>query len=401
MDSPAIETRALTRRFGTRPAVDSLALSVPQGCIYGFLGPNGAGKTTTIRLLLGLLRPNEGNIFLYGEPFTWERRDLLRDVGALVETPSVYPHLTGRENLDLTRRILGLPGASVEESLDLTGLCADAGRVVRTYSLGMRQRLGLALARLGKPRLLILDEPANGLDPAGTRELRALLLQLAKEHQVTIFLSNHLLSEVEHIADHIGVINRGQLVFQGELRELRRCQPPLIVSVDRPLEAAHLLNASGWRAVEDSNHALSVHAVSETEAAQVNRALVMGGIHVYEIRRQEVTLEELFSPACRPSGHRRRRMNGFFRVVTVEGLKLRRTLAFRLAVLAPLFIVILQFTIELVRASEESGASPGLNPLRACFENRSGRGLRARRGDWRGATREHIREKSVTEEQRR
>jgi len=293
-NSPAIETRELTRRFGSRAAVHSLALNVPQGCIYGFLGPNGAGKTTTIRLLLGLLRPNEGNIFLYGEPFTWERRDLLRDLGALVETPSLYPHLTGRENLDLTRRILGVPRARVEESLELTGLCADAGRVVRTYSLGMRQRLGLALAWLGKPRLLILDEPANGLDPAGTRELRGWLRQLAKEHQVTVFLSSHLLSEVEQIADHIGVINRGQLVFQGEICNLRRCQPPLIVWVDRPREAAHLLNAGGWRVVEDSNHLLLVHDVSETEAAEVNRALVMRGIHVYELCRQEDTLEDLF-----------------------------------------------------------------------------------------------------------
>ncbi len=293
-DSPAIETRELTRRFGSRTALQSLALCVPQGCIYGFLGPNGAGKTTTIRLLLGLLRPHQGSIFLYGEPFTWERRDLLRDVGALVETPSLYPHLTGRENLDLTRRILGLPIARVAESLELTGLCADAGRVVRTYSLGMRQRLGLALAWLGKPRLLILDEPANGLDPAGTREWRALLRQLAKEHQVTVFLSSHLLSEVEHVADHIGVINRGQLVFQGEIGNLRGCQPPLIVRVDRPHEAAHLLRAGGWRVVEDSNHALSVQAASETDAALVNRALVMGGIHVCELCRQEDTLEDLF-----------------------------------------------------------------------------------------------------------
>jgi ABC-2 type transport system ATP-binding protein len=271
-----------------------LELSVPQGCIYGFLGPNGAGKTTTIRLLLGLLRPSEGDILLYGEPFTSERRDLLRDVGALVETPSLYSHLTGRENLDLTRRLLGLPVARVEESLELSGLCADAGRVVRTYSLGMRQRLGLALAWLGKPRLLILDEPANGLDPAGTRELRAWLRQLAKEQQVTVFLSSHQLSEVEHIADHIGVINRGQLVFQGEISSLRRCQPPLIVRVDRPEEAAHLLNAGGWRVAEDSNFALSVHGVSETEEAQVNRALVMGGINVYELCRQADTLEDLF-----------------------------------------------------------------------------------------------------------
>ena len=129
-DSTAIETRGLTRRFGSRAAVDSLGLIVPRGCIYGFLGPNGAGKTTTIRLLLGLLRPDQGEILIHGEPFTWENRDLLRDVGALVETPSLYPQLTGRENLDLTRRILGLPAARVEETLEIMGLRADAGRVV-------------------------------------------------------------------------------------------------------------------------------------------------------------------------------------------------------------------------------------------------------------------------------
>jgi ABC-2 type transport system ATP-binding protein len=274
--------------------VDSLGLIVPRGCIYGFLGPNGAGKTTTIRLLLGLLRPDQGEILIHGEPFTWENRDLLRDVGALVETPSLYPQLTGRENLDLTRRILGLPAARVEETLEIMGLRADAGRVVRAYSLGMRQRLGLALAWLGKPALLLLDEPANGLDPAGTRELRDLLRKLAVEHQVTVFLSSHLLGEMEHLADHIGIINRGRLVYQGELGELRGCPPPLRVSVDRPMEAARLLNAGGWRVVEDSNHEFMVHAASGAEAARVNRELVMGGIHVYKLCRKEDTLEDLF-----------------------------------------------------------------------------------------------------------
>src|SRR2546429_4694799 len=162
-DSLAIETRGLTRTFESRTAVDRLALRVRQGTIYGFLGPNGAGKTTTIRLLLGLIRPDSGQVFLNGELLSEKRHDLLRSIGALVESPSLYPHLTGRENLELTRRLLDLPKSHVGDALALASLTAMADRLVRTYSLGMRQRLGLALAWLAEPQLLILDEPANGL----------------------------------------------------------------------------------------------------------------------------------------------------------------------------------------------------------------------------------------------
>jgi lantibiotic transport system ATP-binding protein len=220
----AIETRGLTRRFGARYAVQSLDLRVPRGAIYGFVGPNGAGKTTTIKLILGLLRPTAGSALLNGERLTPNRRDLLRGVGALMEVPSLYPHLTGRENLDLTRRILDLSASEVLEALAFVTLTADADRLVRTYSLGMRQRLALARAWLGHPHLLLLDEPANSLDPVGIRELRAHLRRLAQERGVTVFLSSHVLSEVEQVATDLGIINEGRLLFQGTLQELRQRQ---------------------------------------------------------------------------------------------------------------------------------------------------------------------------------
>jgi ABC-type multidrug transport system ATPase subunit len=293
-DSLAIESRGLTRTFGSCTAVNGIELRVPRGIIYGFLGPNGAGKTTTIRLLLGLLRPTSGTILLNGELLTQERRELMRGIGALVETPSLYPHLTGQENLEVTRRILKLPRSRVADALALSGLTADANRVVRAYSLGMRQRLGLALAWLGDPSLLMLDEPANGLDPAGIRELRGHLQQLVHDHDVTIFLSSHVLNEVEQVADYIGIINRGQLLFQGKLRELQRYQAPLTVVADRGFDAAALLKANGWQVLKDSENLLEVQISLDEDIAAINRCLLDNGLHVYRLERRQETLEDLF-----------------------------------------------------------------------------------------------------------
>ena len=293
-DSLAIESRGLTRTFGSCTAVNGLELRVPRGIIYGFLGPNGAGKTTTIRLLLGLLRPTSGTILLNGELLTQERRELLRGIGALVETPSLYPHLTGHENLEVTRRIRKLPRSRVADTLALFGLTADANRVVRAYSLGMRQRLGLALAWLGEPSLMMLDEPANGLDPAGIRDLRGHLQQLAHDHNVTIFLSSHVLNEVEQVADYIGIINRGQLLFQGKLQELQRYQAPLTVVADRGFDAAALLKANGWQVLKDSENLLEVQISLDEDIAAINRCLLDNGLHVYRLERRQETLEDLF-----------------------------------------------------------------------------------------------------------
>src|SRR5688572_28952888 len=201
----AIRTRGLARRFPGGFDVVDLDLNVPTGAIYGFLGPNGAGKTTTIRLLLSLLRPDAGEIALFGTPLDGGRRDALRHVGALVESPSLFGHLSGRDNLEVTRRLLGAPRDRVDVVLRRVDLSDAAHRRVRDYSLGMRQRLAIALALLGEPRLLILDEPGNGLDPAGTVEMRALLRTLADDG-VTVFVSSHLLSEMEQVATHVGVL---------------------------------------------------------------------------------------------------------------------------------------------------------------------------------------------------
>src|SRR5579859_5000522 len=184
LSQPTIQTSGLTLRFGDLTAVNNLSLSVPVGSIYGFLGLNGAGKTSTIRMLLGLIRPSAGEIKLFGEPFKPAHRYLLKSTGALVEAPSLYTHLTGRENLELTRILIGTPGSQIDRVLTVVGLEKDAQRAVREYSQGMRQRLGLALALLGNPQLLILDEPTNGLDPAGIREIRNLISQLAVEQGI-------------------------------------------------------------------------------------------------------------------------------------------------------------------------------------------------------------------------
>lgn len=289
----AIETYELTRTFGAKAAVDKLEMRVPQGSIYGFLGPNGAGKTTAIRLILGLLRPTSGSILVNGEMFSPERRGLLRGIGALVEMPSLYPHLTGRENIEVNRRILDVPTAWANEALGLVELTADAHRPVRTYSLGMRQRLGLALAWLGRPSLLILDEPTNGLDPAGTRDLRRFLRQLVTAHGATVLVSSHLLGEVEQIADHIGIIHGGRLLCQQSLSELRR-PSRLRVSVDQLTRAADWLRTNQWSAVENSDKTLSVDVDSELDISRVNEGLIAAGIRVFGIYRPQQTLEDLF-----------------------------------------------------------------------------------------------------------
>ena len=249
MSATIIQTTELTRRFGNLTAVDRLGLHVPRGSVYGFLGPNGAGKTTTIRMLLGLIRPNNGEVRLFGEPLQRSRRALLRRLGALVEAPSVYPNLTGRENLEVTRRLTGGARSQIDRVLGIVHLDDAADRRVRGYSNGMRQRLGLALALLGEPELLILDEPTNGLDPSGIQEMRDLIVRLPEEFGVTVFLSSHLLAEVEQVASHIGIIQEGSLRFQGTLEDLHaQMEEQVVLGVDQPEKAKHLLEEAGWTA---------------------------------------------------------------------------------------------------------------------------------------------------------
>ena len=290
-----IETRGLTRRFGARLAVDGINLQVPEAGVYGFLGPNGAGKTTAIRMLLGLIRPDGGEVNLFGEPLAANRRALMRRVGALVEAPSLYPHLTGRENLEVTRRMLGAPSELIGRALDIVKLAQEAHRRVREYSLGMRQRLGLALALLNEPALLILDEPTNGLDPAGIHEMRDLLRRLPAEFGVTVFLSSHLLSEVEQTAGHIGIIHEGRLLFQGTLSELQsRHRAQLTLGVNQSEQAARCLSEAGWGVSVRDDGMLNVSATTKEDAARINKLLVGQSLEVFHLAAAQVSLEDIF-----------------------------------------------------------------------------------------------------------
>jgi ABC-2 type transport system ATP-binding protein len=299
-----IETRGLTRRFGAQVAVDDLNLLVPAAGVYGFLGPNGAGKTTAIRMLLGLIRPDAGEVRLFGRPVRSSHRELMSRVGALVEAPSLYPHLTGRENLEVTRRLLGSPRNLIDLALDTVRMTRDAHRRVREYSMGMRQRLGLALALLNKPQLLILDEPTNGLDPAGIHEMRDLIRRLPDEFGVTVFLSSHLLSEVEQIAGHIGIIHESKLLFQGTLGELQqKQQTELTVGVTKPDEAMDCLVGAGW-SVERRDGLLSVAAAAPEDAVKINRLLVDQRLDVFHLALSQRSLEDIFLTLTSQSARR-------------------------------------------------------------------------------------------------
>lgn len=289
-----IETRGLTRRFGPQVAVNDLNLLVPAAGVYGFLGPNGAGKTTAIRMLLGLIRPDAGEVRLFGQALNSNHRLTMSRVGALVEAPSLYPHLTGRENLEVTRRLTGAPRKWIDQALETIKLTREADRRVREYSLGMRQRLGLALALLNRPELLILDEPTNGLDPAGIHEMRDLIRRLPEEFGATVFLSSHLLSEVEQIASHIGIIHESRLLFQGTLSKLQqKQQTELSVGVTKPDEAFACLVSAGW-SVERRNGLLSVATKAREDVAQINRLLVDQRLDVFHLSLSQRSLEDIF-----------------------------------------------------------------------------------------------------------
>lgn len=217
-----ITTKHLTKKYKNFVSVNQVSLHIRKGSIYGFLGPNGAGKSTTMKMLLGLTAPTEGSFSIDGKHFPEDRMDILKEIGSFIEAPSFYANLTGRENLDVIRRILRLPKESVEDALELVGLTEFGDRLAKKYSLGMKQRLGLAGALLGRPPVLILDEPTNGLDPSGIHEIRELVKSLPGLYDCTILISSHMLSEIELMADDIGILNHGRLLFEGSLDELRQ-----------------------------------------------------------------------------------------------------------------------------------------------------------------------------------
>ena len=297
-----IVTRGLTKRFGPVLAVDHVDLDVREGDRYGFLGPNGSGKTTVIRMLLGLVFATSGEIEVLGRPIPSRVREVLPKVGALVEGPSAYGHLSGRANLaliDAAGRAGGRRTRSrrIDAALEQVGLAGIDGRPVRKYSLGMRQRLGLAAALLRAPRLLILDEPANGLDPQGIREIRDLLGQLNKAG-TTVFLSSHQLAEVEQLCTRVGVINRGGLVLQAELSALQPVTGRVIVySPDADRAAAEL---NGQVASRDGDQLV----VAEADPAELNTRLVTAGLRVTEIQPERRSLEDLVLDLTGPGADR-------------------------------------------------------------------------------------------------
>ena len=217
-----ITTSHLTKKYKSFTAVSDVSLHIRKGRIYGFLGPNGAGKSTTMKMLLGLTAPTKGSFTINGKHFPEDRLAILKEIGSFIESPSFYANLTGRENLDIIRRILDLPENAVDDALELVGLTAFGDRLAKKYSLGMKQRLGLAEALIGRPPILILDEPTNGLDPSGIHEIRNLIKSLPALYDCTVLISSHMLSDIELIADDIGILNHGQLLFEGELNELRQ-----------------------------------------------------------------------------------------------------------------------------------------------------------------------------------
>ena len=295
---PAVTSDGLTKRFKTVAAVDGIDLHVPAGSVYGFLGPNGSGKTTTIRMLLGLVFPTSGSHTLLGVDFAVGGSRALQRVGALVEGPAFHPYLTGRANLarlDAADRTADARTAArrIDEALERVGLGPAAAKRYRAYSLGMRQRLGIAAALLQRRELLVLDEPTNGLDPQGTREVRALVTDLAGDG-VTVFLSSHLLSEVEQVCSHVGVMSAGRLVWQGELSELRAQQAERVrVETTQPADAAAVLAGCGLADVRCAGSVVTA-LLGPAQPEKLVAALVHGGVGVSAFAIDRPALEEQF-----------------------------------------------------------------------------------------------------------
>ncbi len=291
----AIETAALTKRYGAANAVDSLDMEVPEGSIYGFLGPNGAGKTTTMKLILGLVKPDKGTVEVGGVAVTAKNRlSVLRQTGSLIESPSYYGHLTGRENLQIISMLKDVPQSEIDEVLHTVRMENQQHKKVSHYSLGMKQRLGLACALLGRPKVLLLDEPTNGLDPAGIQEMRELIRSLPGKYEMTVLVSSHLLSEIEQMATYTGIINRGRMIFQGELEELRmHSQKHLLLRTQDNDSAERLLKE---RQVPCRNQAgvLALPELSDERTAGLIALLVREGVGILRIEEQQKNLEDIF-----------------------------------------------------------------------------------------------------------
>ncbi len=293
--SSIIKTTALSYHYSKEAqTLFDIDLNVERGSIYGFLGPNGSGKTTTLSLLLGLLNKQKGDIEIFGQHLESNRIDILKRVGSLIETPSLYNHLTAQENLEIYRPVYQASKERISEVLQIVGLGDTGGKAVKKFSLGMKQRLAIALALLPEPELLILDEPANGLDPAGIIELRELIKRLNKEHRMTILISSHLLSEIEKTVSHVGIIYKGKMLFQGTLQQLYLFQQKgsrLLVNTSDNEAAITIL--SDYNPEKDGEN-ISVAYSGKKQAACIQRMLSQNDLDIYLLHPKESDLEQLF-----------------------------------------------------------------------------------------------------------
>lgn len=288
--STVIETRGLTKQFKGHTAVDSLDLRIPQGVVYGFLGPNGSGKSTTMKMLLGLTQPTAGEIEIFGKRLTpASRGELLPLIGSMIEAPPGYGHLTGWENMQIVRDMLGLAVPQIEESLKTVRLIEHKDKLVRNYSLGMKQRLGIAMALARNPALLVLDEPTNGLDPAGIEEIRTLLMDLANKG-ITVMVSSHLLDEIDKMATILGILSSGKMIFQGTREQLfEHSVPDLIIKTSRPRDARRLVDGATI-----TPEGITVSGLDKEQTAAMVKILAAADIPIHEVRRVQQSLEDVF-----------------------------------------------------------------------------------------------------------
>lgn len=290
-----VETHGLCKRYGKAMRVKHLDLTVPEGAVYGFLGPNGAGKSTTLKMILGLAKPTAGTVSVFGKPMEPHNRiQLLRQIGSLIESPSYYGHLTGEENLRIVQTLRGAPEQNIREVLQIVRLDGQKGKKVAHYSLGMKQRLGLAAALLGFPRLLILDEPTNGLDPAGIQEMRELICSLPKQFGMTVVVSSHLLSEIDQMADTVGIIREGELVFQDTLETLHaRSQHQLALRTTDNQAAGELLGRCGLE-VRQEGEFLRIPLLEDGDTARLTALLAQRQIGLLRLEERQKSLEDIF-----------------------------------------------------------------------------------------------------------
>ena len=292
-----ITTQALTKQYGSKPVVRDLALKVPPGSIYGFLGPNGAGKSTTMKMLLGLVKPTAGSIFILGKPMLEENRlEILKNTGSLIESPSYYGHLSARENLQIICTLKNVLETGIDDVLRIVRLEKQQDKKVKNYSLGMKQRLGLAAALLGHPRLLLLDEPTNGLDPSGIQEMRELICSLPGKYGMTVLVSSHLLSEIDQMATHVGIIDRGVLIFQNDLASLHhhsRARIRLRTTDDG--QAFRLLKKARLPVAASKDvSGLFLHSVEDSCVLRCGHLLTDQKIGILRLEEMQMSLEEIF-----------------------------------------------------------------------------------------------------------